>query len=240
VKEMTYMTTKTCIKCGVEQPEENFSKHKNTKSGRRNTCKECSKIEKKAWVETHQEHIREYKRQDYANNAEAINEHRRERYAENPEGYREYWKQYREQHKEKFAAYAHKAYEAAMEKIKKRIKEYQESHREQTRAYIRKCKILRSKILKEVPCTLTPDDWLEALEYFNYACAYCGSRDRLTMDHIVPITKHGHHAPYNVIPACFHCNSSKNDSLLENWYPEQIYFSERCFSRIQEFVESKR
>ena len=63
--------------------------------------------------------------------------------------------------------------------------------------------------------TLTPEQWAETLEYFDYRCAYClvdirdlPSRSR-SHDHIVAISLGGGHTQDNVVPCCSSCNSRK-------------------------------
>ena len=40
-------------------------------------------------------------------------------------------------------------------------------------------------------------------------CVYCGSRDNLTIDHVVPKAKGGRDTWYNLVTACQSCNSKK-------------------------------
>jgi 5-methylcytosine-specific restriction endonuclease McrA len=48
----------------------------------------------------------------------------------------------------------------------------------------------------------------------NHTCQYCGSTQRLTIDHIIPRSKGGTHTWDNVVAACERCNSAKSDRLL--------------------------
>ncbi len=73
--------------------------------------------------------------------------------------------------------------------------------------------------LNDLADTLTTEQWRSTLIYFGNACAVCGSADRLAMDHWIPVssvlcpgTTH-----YNVVPLCKSCNSSKNDTLPQDW-----------------------
>jgi 5-methylcytosine-specific restriction endonuclease McrA len=62
---------------------------------------------------------------------------------------------------------------------------------------------------------LTLEQWQAILEKHNYCCAYCGkSTEKLTMDHIVPVSKGGQHTQSNVVPACSFCNTSKGSRDL--------------------------
>jgi 5-methylcytosine-specific restriction endonuclease McrA len=60
--------------------------------------------------------------------------------------------------------------------------------------------------------TLTPQEWLLILEYFNYRCAYCLRSDvELTLDHVIAISRGGGHTAENVVPACRTDNCRKKD-----------------------------
>lgn len=62
---------------------------------------------------------------------------------------------------------------------------------------------------------LTATEWTETKEYFDHRCAYCGRQpEKLTIDHIVPLSRGGAHTKENIVPACRSCNSSKHNSSL--------------------------
>lgn len=54
----------------------------------------------------------------------------------------------------------------------------------------------------------------EVLKRDGHTCQYCGSRKRLTLDHVIPRSKGGTHTWDNVVTACEPCNSLKGDRLL--------------------------
>jgi 5-methylcytosine-specific restriction endonuclease McrA len=54
----------------------------------------------------------------------------------------------------------------------------------------------------------------EVLRRDSHLCQYCGSRHRLTLDHVVPRSKGGLHTWDNVVTACERCNGTKGDRLL--------------------------
>jgi 5-methylcytosine-specific restriction endonuclease McrA len=60
-------------------------------------------------------------------------------------------------------------------------------------------------------------DWERLVRRHSGCCAYCGERRKLTMDHVVPLSRGGQHAIGNILPACQSCNSSKRDELLAAW-----------------------
>ena len=52
----------------------------------------------------------------------------------------------------------------------------------------------------------------EVLKRDNHRCQYCGSNKRLTLDHVIPVSKGGEHKWNNVVTACEPCNHYKRDS----------------------------
>jgi len=57
--------------------------------------------------------------------------------------------------------------------------------------------------------SFTSVEWEQLKDTYKQRCAYCGKRTRLTMDHVVPLSKNGLHGSSNIVPACKSCNSKK-------------------------------
>lgn len=51
----------------------------------------------------------------------------------------------------------------------------------------------------------------------NSPCIGCGSRIKITQDHIVPLARGGNHSEGNLQPLCLSCNSGKQDKLMSEW-----------------------
>lgn len=49
----------------------------------------------------------------------------------------------------------------------------------------------------------------------NFRCLYCGSKDSLTLDHVIPRSKGGSNSWTNLVTCCMKCNVNKGDRLLE-------------------------
>ncbi|MCV9386777.1 HNH endonuclease [Reichenbachiella ulvae] len=45
----------------------------------------------------------------------------------------------------------------------------------------------------------------------NNCCQYCGSRENLTIDHLIPRSRGGRSVWDNLVTACKHCNAKKGD-----------------------------
>jgi 5-methylcytosine-specific restriction endonuclease McrA len=61
----------------------------------------------------------------------------------------------------------------------------------------------------------------------RFTCQYCGTREDLTFDHVVPRSKGGHTTWENVVAACSPCNLTKGDRLpreVDMW-PRQRPFT---------------
>lgn len=64
---------------------------------------------------------------------------------------------------------------------------------------------------------VSTEQWRSICETHGFRCAYCGVEDKLTVDHVIPISRGGPDAPENVVPACKSCNSSKGAKTLDEW-----------------------
>ncbi len=56
------------------------------------------------------------------------------------------------------------------------------------------------------------------------ACCYCGSRESLAVDHLIPRKRGGPHTGENMVWACRHCNSSKGAKDVLVWLNERSAF----------------
>jgi 5-methylcytosine-specific restriction endonuclease McrA len=81
------------------------------------------------------------------------------------------------------------------------------------------------------------DDWKKTIAYFNNKCAYCGSDDKLVMDHAIPINKEklGEHRIGNLIPSCEKCNSAKADKDYKEFLKNNI----EALEKIETYMFSK-
>lgn len=57
----------------------------------------------------------------------------------------------------------------------------------------------------------------EIKKILRSSCFYCGSKNNIQIDHIVPISKGGRHSIGNIVAACRSCNASKCDKYLIEW-----------------------
>lgn len=78
--------------------------------------------------------------------------------------------------------------------------------------------------------------WRQSIkEQWNYHCAYCGSDENLTLDHITPRSQGGTERITNLLCACKECNHSKNSQYWVDWYKAQDFFTTERLSAIVEW-----
>lgn len=85
--------------------------------------------------------------------------------------------------------------------------------------------------------SFTEEQWQRCCSYFNHECAYCGATERLTVEHIIPVSKFGASKIYNIIPACLACNCSKCDHDILEWYPKQPFYTEERLLKIHSWFK---
>lgn len=104
---------------------------------------------------------------------------------------------------------------------------------------------MRRMRIKEVKAGVYSFADLKArLQEFDCSCAYCGIKDTgekrfMQMDHVVPISKGGQDDMSNLVPACIHCNASKNDSFLEFWYPKKKFATLERIEKVLSFLSDE-
>lgn len=82
----------------------------------------------------------------------------------------------------------------------------------------------------------THQQWKETVMFFGGECAYCGATmrkgERLTRDHLVPVSEGGQTTQDNIVPACSRCNSSKGAREWREWFMAQPFFSQERMNKI--------
>ena len=52
---------------------------------------------------------------------------------------------------------------------------------------------------------------------YKQNCSFCKTKEDITLDHIIPISRGGRHSIGNLQPLCRTCNSSKKDKTIMEW-----------------------
>jgi hypothetical protein len=177
---------KVCTKCGGLGP---FGKNKSRKDGLQCWCKQCLR----AYGAANAVRIRARANAWAKNNLARIRARRKAWTAEERAADNARHIAWRLLHPE-----AHKASQ----------QKYNKSNAEKRAVLTQR----RRAALRGVPSTLTQQEWLEILEYFNWTCAYCLRTGlKRTMEHVIPVSRGGGTTAENIVPACGKCNSKKRN-----------------------------
>ena len=113
-----------------------------------------------------------------------------------------------------------------------------ESKNEYMREYMKEYRKKQKKLTgnnKLCENGLSVNDWKAVLDYFNHECAYCGSKEDLEQEHIVPVSDGGTYAIGNIVPACRKCNASKGNKNLDYWYRNSGVFDSERLEKLYEY-----
>jgi hypothetical protein len=65
--------------------------------------------------------------------------------------------------------------------------------------------------------TYTVQECNDLMADYGGRCAYCGSKEKVGFDHIVPLSRGGSNSIDNMVPCCKECNKSKHATPLLVW-----------------------
>lgn len=159
-------------------------------------------------------------------------------------------KEYRDTHQEKRKEYLKNYYIQNSERIKNRVaeayKNITEEQKEKRKQYYHKLRATRAfknkrieyektrkDLSKSVISDLTEEQWNETFALFGFKCAYCEGTERITRDHIIPLTKGGAYTKNNIIPCCISCNSKKQNKNYIDWYKKQPFYKDSRLELIE-------
>jgi len=237
-----------CIKCGEEKPAtaEFYSRNASKKDGLEGCCKPCANEHNRAYRAANAEAISERQRAYYVANAEEIGEKARAYYVVNAEAvserHRANYKANAEAANERSRAY----YAANAEVLGEKRRAYQVANPEIYKA----SKQRRRARKRELPATLTAQEWQYAVDYFHGCCAVCGrplkdlfATHTASADHWIPLSKGGGTEASNIVPLCHGkdgCNNRKNNALPEAWLVRQFgkHEAKKILARIQTYFAS--
>lgn len=244
------MEYKTCNTCKEDLPFDAFYKCKSGKFGLQAKCKRCLKeyelknkdrikAYRKKWRDEHKEETKEYNAEYRKNNQEELNEKMREYYQKTITEKKAYWKNYYSNKQDEMIERSREWYLANKDKKlaydKVWAKEWRKKNKDKVNIYSHK----RRALLKNLPSTLTEEQWKQIKSHFDNSCAYCGDKKPLEQEHFIPITQNGEYSYKNIIPACRSCNASKNNKNFFEWYPIQNFYSKEREHKILVFLDTE-
>jgi len=190
---------KTCKRCEQAKPLDQYYKDSRGKGGLFARCKKCHNSSAMNWAKNNRDKVNSIAKTYRDNHKQETAERVSAYYEKNRSSLLVKKKQYRETQKEVISEYQKEWYKRNPQKGS----EY---------AHRRRVRILNGDVR-----TVTNKDWVSLLNRFDNRCAYCGCREELTKDHVVPISRGGRHSVGNIVPACWKCNMSKGAKFLVEW-----------------------
>lgn len=266
--DTTIPPLKRCSKCGEEKPAtpEYFNRCSRVKSGLKAECRECQRAysqreetrerrrdlykqnaahhNKKRLDHYHrnrQKYI-ELKRASYHQNKERLVEQRRASYQRNKENIKARVRAWVKLNAEHRAEYQRDYREKHVEKRTEYLREYARKN-----PHIGRNSWHRYRARKlALPFNWTPQDWQHCLDYWNHKCAACGNSlvDIRHADHWIPLNYKGADnpgtVPDNMICLCQTCNSSKCDTMPDDWLIRKFGTDKAAeiLKRIQAYFDS--
>ena len=94
------------------------------------------------------------------------------------------------------------------------VLEYRRTHRGDERRYTHNRRALK----RANGGRFTLQEWQGLCLYYEYQCLCCGKQEpeiKLTIDHVIPLSKGGRNDISNLQPLCHSCNSSKKDREID-------------------------
>ena len=206
------METKVCPKCGIELPLSDFNNNRSQKDGKAVQCRYCCKEYNKEYYEKNKEKRKEY----LAKNKEKIKEQKKEYFAKNKEKIKEkrkeYNKEYSIKNKEKIKEYQKEYRKENKEKLKEYGKKYNENNKEKIKDYKKDYREKNKEKLKEY----NKEYYEKNKEKVKEKVKECREKNKERRNEYLK--------EYNK-------NKRKEDELFA--------VSERCRSRIQQFIRQR-
>ena len=211
---MDIIPQKHCTKCNQDKPRNKFAKNKRSRDGLQSTCDACRHAHYRelrndpVWVEMTRQRARERYHNDpeyRASMRASSNRYDQNQWRNNPE-YR------RRKIDWKTNALRTKDHWKAKEKTWRRVANH-----------------IRRSRKTGVGGSFTAEQWRRLCEYYDHRCVCCDNRfQRLTVDHVIPLSKGGTNYIQNIQPLCRSCNSRKHDKEIDyrpslpDWFGEGI------------------
>ena len=204
--------TKWCKECRELKPISGFREHSNT-------CRLCRSKRATEWENNNPERSKENKARWYRNNREGLLAKSAEKYKANPEIMLARVKKWSLEHREQKDATCSRWHKEHPRSGIEAGKRWRKNNPDAARAIKRN---RRMRIMGVSGSGWSAKEENKLIEDYGHRCAYCGKKiEKLTMDHVVPISRGGNHSIDNIVPACGSCNSSKHDKPLLIWMWQQ-------------------
>ena len=200
---------KTCRGCGRDLPASAFYLHRSKRDGTRlrPTCKECVTASNAAYRARNPEVVKRAQSNYRLRNQEKRRAATAAWIAANSQHVRAYARQYRAEN----AGRRSTVMAAWRAREKDSVRAYAAAYRKANRTRLAEAESRRRVAKRDNGVFVITDRDLATL--FAGSCSACGTRESLTIDHLIPIVRGGRHSIGNLQLLCGSCNSSKRAQL---------------------------
>lgn len=212
--EQSLPPSKRCRICGEDKPRSDFSKHARTTDRLNSYCKACSN---------------ERNRLRYIANKASIDARHMEYYWKNKETYYARGKKWAKAHPEKIRVKYARWYYSHQDERRESSARWYSANGKRARVYGVRWRAAnpartqaqgqkRRARVRGAEGSYTFQEWLELKAQYDYRCLCCGKQEpeiKLTVDHVIPLSKGGRNDIANIQPLCKSCNSSKNTKHID-------------------------
>lgn len=191
---MSDVPTKQCCKCKAQKMVTEYHRNRGSHDGLNGMCKDCNKENSRLQRLRDREHLCELQRAWTARTSE--------------------------RRKPEKAAY----YQLHREEIRERARSrYAEEYPNNPSKYLVKYHKRRA-ILNDNGGSYTEEEWQELCAKYGNMCLWCERKVKLTVDHIIPISRGGTNDIDNLQPLCRSCNCRKSDRIIDlrRWYDKYL------------------
>lgn len=101
------------------------------------------------------------------------------------------------------------------DKKRKQNSAWSKANRDKINPRHRKDAIIRNKRSRNAPGNFTKEEFDDLCESVGGICLCCGKKSKLTVDHVVPLSRGGSNDISNIQPLCASCNSKKRTKTID-------------------------
>ena len=130
-----------------------------------------------------------------------------------PHSFLETQRKYRESHREELKEKSIEYYAKNKERYDEYWKDVRKTEKFRTSHAIREARRRANKAGNGGSFTI--EEWIALCEKYDNKCLGCGNIDKMTIDHVVPLSHGGSNSIDNIQPLCLYCNQSKHDKIID-------------------------
>lgn len=184
---------KRCGRCGETKSIKRFYKHKGKQDGYTYHCKVCVKENSKAY--------------SYSDKGKEV----RKQYTQSDIG-KQVRRRYNQSEKRKQSAKKYSRSKGAKQSRERYIQSIK------GKEAARKDTVIRRTRKTQGGGSYTIDEWYNLCKFYDFHCLKCNKKfpfEKLTVDHIKPVSKGGSSFIWNLQPLCKRCNISKHNREID-------------------------